>query len=123
MWSKRLRRFAVPLQRLVRRFTIRKPCWICDRCGWRERREAEVLCWKCGGEMLFHRWPALRFGRDKRRQWYGQFVQRDGLRYAVHSTRLLYVLRRLWQERWRMKPNPSPTGGVPSGAADVGGEG
>ena len=39
------------------RFTIRPPCWICDKCGWRERREAEVWCWKCGksrgGQMLY----------------------------------------------------------------------
>ena len=56
-WSKRLRRFAVSLQRLVRRFTIRKPCLVCDKCGWRERHEAEVLCWKCGkrlgGQMIY----------------------------------------------------------------------
>ena len=47
----------IVLQRLVRRFTIRKPCWICDKCGWRERHEAEVWCWKCGksrgGQMLY----------------------------------------------------------------------
>ena len=47
----------IVLQRLVRRFTIRKPCWICDKCGWRERYEAEVWCWKCGksrgGQMLY----------------------------------------------------------------------
>ena len=105
MWNKRLRRVAVPLQRLVRRFLVRTPCWICDRCGWRERREAEVRCWKCGGEMLFTKWEPFRLGRDKRGQWYGRFTQHDGLRYAVHSPRLLYVLRRLWQERRRMKPN------------------
>jgi hypothetical protein len=45
----------IVLQRLVRRFTIRKPCWICDQCGWRERREAEVRCWKCGGKMRYTR--------------------------------------------------------------------
>jgi len=47
----------IVLQRLVRRFTIRKPCWICDKCGWRERHEAEVWCWKCGksrgGQMIY----------------------------------------------------------------------
>lgn len=47
----------IVLQRLVRRFTIRKPCWMCDKCGWRERHEAEVRCWKCGktrgGEMIY----------------------------------------------------------------------
>jgi len=30
--------------------TTRKPCFICTRCGWREKREQEVYCWQCNGE-------------------------------------------------------------------------
>ena len=56
----------IVLQRLVRRFTIRTPCWICDKCGWRERHEAEVWCWKCGkrrgGQMIYTPNAALRGG-------------------------------------------------------------
>ena len=58
----------VALQRLVRSFTIRKPCWICSKCGWRERHEAEVRCWKCGkslgGEMIYT--PTERITIDER---------------------------------------------------------
>jgi hypothetical protein len=40
-------------QRIIRCLVIRKPCWICDKCGWREHREAEVRCFKCGGYMIY----------------------------------------------------------------------
>lgn len=28
---------------------VKEPCWICDKCGWIEKQEMEVWCWKCGG--------------------------------------------------------------------------
>lgn len=92
--------FFVAIQRLVRRFTIRKPCWVCNRCGWRERREAETRCWKCrDGEMIFRR-PAMRFGKDKRGQWFGQWFRSDGsLRFASHGKSLAKVVKRIWEER------------------------
>ena len=104
MWSKRLQRFAVPLRRLVRRFTIRKPCWICDKCGWRERHEAEAKCWKCAkGEMNFrrHRW---KIGISRRGTlsgwWYGQRFRSDGnLLYAVHHRNLVVVAWKMWRSR------------------------
>ena len=88
------------LQRLVRRLSIRRPCWVCNKCGWRELREAEVGCWKCSdGEMIF-RHPVIRFGKDKRRQWCGQWFRSDGsLRFASHSKSLAKVLKRMWGER------------------------
>lgn len=55
---KKFARFLGMLRRLVRRLTIQRPCWICSSCGWRERREQEVLCWKCGwGVMEYHAMP------------------------------------------------------------------
>jgi len=30
------------------------PKWVCNKCGHTERKEEEVMCWKCGkGEMLY----------------------------------------------------------------------
>ena len=35
---------------------IRRPCWVCERCGYRKAFEGEVICWSCGeGEMLYAR--------------------------------------------------------------------
>lgn len=42
---------------------------------------------------------SLRFGRDHRNQWFGQWVGPDGLRFEAHSRSLWYVVKRLWRMR------------------------
>lgn len=50
------------MKRIWNFLTTRKPCFICERCGWREKKEQEVYCWKCNGnkkepyaEMIYKR--------------------------------------------------------------------
>lgn len=54
-----VRKFTNSIIRIINRLSISNPCWICDKCGWREKHEAEVKCWKCGGtqggEMIYSR--------------------------------------------------------------------
>lgn len=33
--------------RILNRILVRKPYYICERCGWREKKEAECYCWQC----------------------------------------------------------------------------